>query len=172
MKRTWKWHFYFVRQHLLDISPNKNGQNQVASVLWETFNNWKDGRNTTVQEINEEGFFNWFQRKYIVRGSWFWGSHSTLFPWFQRWRKEYYFHQCHRGRLLQYGRWICWHWCQFMNKELVINSELMIVDTHIAMILINGKKSIWQRVIMKKNIPSMLYTLNICSVTTIYALFE
>ena len=70
MKRTWKWHFYFVRQHLLDISPNKNGQNQVASVLWETFNNWKDGRNTTVQEINEQGFFNWFQRKYIVRGSW------------------------------------------------------------------------------------------------------
>ena len=53
MKRTWKWHFYFVRKHLLDISPNKNRQNQVASVLWETFNNWKYGRNTTVQEINE-----------------------------------------------------------------------------------------------------------------------
>ena len=69
MKRTWKWHFYFVRKHLLDSIPNKNGKNRVASVLWETFNNWKDGKNTTVQEINEEGFFNWFQRKYTVRGS-------------------------------------------------------------------------------------------------------
>ena len=46
------------------------------------------------------------------------------------------------GDCWKYGRWCYWHWCQYMRWWKF--GELMIVDIHILVMIIDGK-IIWER---------------------------